>query len=56
MKIANEDEIFYFYSGNDITMSSTTKTQVYDIELKSNKKFNPVQLSIFLEKSKIINF
>ena len=52
MKIANEDEIFYFYSGNDITTSSTNKTQVYDIELKNNIKFNPVQLSIFFKEIK----
>lgn len=51
MRIVDEDEIFYFNSGDDIRMSFSRIQTVYNTELKSNLKFNTEQLELFFRKN-----
>lgn len=51
MRIIDEDEIFYFNSGDDIRMSFSRIQTVYNTEFKSSLKFNTEQLEIFFRKN-----
>jgi hypothetical protein len=50
MKFVDEDEIFYFYSGDDIRRSYTEKLDVYNTEFKFEIKFTNSQLEYFMKK------
>lgn len=52
MKQTNQDEIFYFYNGDDIRQYDLSSLDVYHTEIKSDLVFTSNQLSVFCEKIK----
>lgn len=50
MRMIDEDEIFYYYSGDDIRRSYSENLDVYNTEFKSQIKFNNTQLKFFVKK------
>jgi len=52
MKNNSQDEIFYFYNGDDIKRYNLSTLNVYNTEIKSDLIFTSNQLSLFCDKLK----
>jgi len=50
MKKIEEEDIFYFYSGDDIKTSYSSNLNVYNTEFKSQIFFTENQLEFFIKK------
>jgi len=50
MKMIDEDEIFYYNSGDDIRVSYFPNLDVYNTKFKNHIKFNTTQLESFIKK------
>jgi hypothetical protein len=51
MKTFDEEDIFYYHSGDDIRRSHSEKLDVYNTEIKSQILFNNIQLNFFMGKT-----